>query len=158
MMTMFTNLKKSLGTLGEFLPFEQFEGFALILNQLGNLPGGSAFGTAAKLASTSITSIISKLKIPGYATGGMPVSGDLFFANENGKAEFISSVGNRSAVANQDQMRAEMREGVREGVLEALRAQTNNGTGDVYVFIDGDEIAYRQERRQNANSIRTGGR
>lgn len=44
------------------------------------------------------------VKIGGYATGGFPTSGDLFFANENGRAEFISSIGNRTVVANQDQM------------------------------------------------------
>lgn len=39
-----------------------------------------------------------------FADGGYPTSGELFFANENGRAEFITSIGNKTAVANQDQM------------------------------------------------------
>lgn len=101
--------------------------------------------------------VSSFFRFYGYAQGGMPRSGELFFANENGKAEFISSVGNRVAVANQQQMRSEIRAGVREGMVEALRSQSN-GNGDVYVFIDSDQIAYKMERRSAQRSKMNGGR
>ena len=104
-----------------------------------------------------ISGLISALTISGFATGGMPRSGELFFANENGKAELISTIGNRPAVANQQQMRSEIRQGVREGMAEAFRMQTN-GNGDVYVFIDSDQIATRIERRSAQKAKMTGGR
>ena len=44
------------------------------------------------------------LDVDFFADGGYPTSGELFFANENGRAEFITSIGNKTAVANQDQM------------------------------------------------------
>lgn len=40
----------------------------------------------------------------GYASGGYPDRGDYFFANENGRAEYVGSIGGKTAVANQDQL------------------------------------------------------
>ncbi len=45
-----------------------------------------------------------KVTVSKFEDGGYPTSGELFFANENGRAEFITSIGNKTAVANQDQM------------------------------------------------------
>lgn len=42
--------------------------------------------------------------ISGYATGGYPTSGELFFANENGIPEMVGRIGNQTAVANNDQI------------------------------------------------------
>lgn len=42
--------------------------------------------------------------IPGYATGGFPTSGQLFMARENGIPEMVGKIGNRTAVANNDQI------------------------------------------------------
>lgn len=108
--------------------------------------------------SNSISSTIFKLLgIRGYAAGGMPVNGDLFFANENGKAEFISSIGKRTAVANQQQMRSEIRQGVKEGMVEALRTQSNSN-GDIYIFMDSEQIGYKMQRVNAQKSKMTGGK
>ncbi len=96
-------------------------------------------------------------RIRQYATGGMPDYGELFVANENGRAEFISSIGNRTAVANQAQMREEMRRGVKEGVIEALSGRQSD-SGDTYIIIDGEQIAYSIEKRNSRLAKRTGGR
>lgn len=66
--------------------------------------------------------------IPVYAQGGYPTSGQLFFANENGVAEYVGSMGNRTAVANNDQIVT----GVSNGVLRALR--DTGIAGDVKVI------------------------
>ena len=42
--------------------------------------------------------------VDGYATGGFPTRGDYFLANENGKPEYVGSIGGRTAVANQNQI------------------------------------------------------
>lgn len=47
-----------------------------------------------------------------YAGGGLVDSGDIFVANENGKAEMIGRFGNQTAVANQEQMVEAMARGV----------------------------------------------
>lgn len=69
-----------------------------------------------KKANTGLSSLFGKNSLLGklaskvgldvdfFADGGYPTSGELFFANENGRAEFITSIGNKTAVANQDQM------------------------------------------------------
>lgn len=42
--------------------------------------------------------------IPGFANGGFPASGQLFMARENGVPEMVGKIGNRAAVANNDQI------------------------------------------------------
>lgn len=42
--------------------------------------------------------------VDGYATGGFPTRGDYFLANENGKPEYVGSIGGKTAVANQNQI------------------------------------------------------
>ena len=42
--------------------------------------------------------------VMGYATGGFPTRGDYFLANENGKPEYVGSIGGKTAVANQNQI------------------------------------------------------
>ena len=62
-----------------------------------------------------------------YASGGFPDSGELFIARENGLNEFVGSMGNRSAVANNDQIVEGIRQGVADGQAEqnALLRQQN---------------------------------
>ena len=45
-----------------------------------------------------------KYRLNAYASGGFPDRGDYFFANENGRAEYVGSIGGKTAVANQDQL------------------------------------------------------
>lgn len=60
---------------------------------------------------------LNQANIPGYASGGFPTSGELFVANENGIAEYIGSMGGKTAVANN----TEIIQGVSDGVYKALR-------------------------------------
>lgn len=52
------------------------------------------------------------------AEGGLVESGDIFVANENGKAEMIGRFGNQAAVANQEQMVEAMARGVQYAQAE----------------------------------------
>lgn len=56
-------------------------------------------------------------KIRGYASGGFPNSADFFYANENGKPEFVGTMGGRTAVANNQ----EITKGVADGVYRAIK-------------------------------------
>ena len=56
-----------------------------------------------------------RVSISGYASGGFPTSGEIFMARENGMTEYVGSMGNRAAVANNDQIV----EGIAAGVSSA---------------------------------------
>ena len=74
--------------------------------------------------------------IKGYAGGGFPDSGQIFMAREDGITEMIGSFGNRSAVANNDQIVSGIQQGVYNAVMSALqqnRGMFEVGGGDVYI-------------------------
>lgn len=58
-------------------------------------------------------------KFPGFASGGFPTSGEIFMARENGMTEYVGSMGNRAAVANNDQIVS----GIASGVAAANSEQ-----------------------------------
>lgn len=57
--------------------------------------------------------------IAKYASGGFPTSGEIFMARENGMTEYVGSMGNRAAVANNDQIVS----GIASGVAAANSEQ-----------------------------------
>jgi len=78
-----------------------------------------AAGFAQKVASISVTAKGSnarvnraKSQIKGYATGGYPQSGELFWARENGEPEMVGQMGGSTAVANNDQIVSGIASGV----------------------------------------------
>ena len=70
--------------------------------------------------------------LKAYASGGFPSVGDLFIANENGP-EWISTMGGKSAVANQDQMTTGIRQAAYEGVSQALRENPQSHKTEVNI-------------------------
>lgn len=78
-----------------------------------------AAGFDQKAASISVTAKGSnarvnraKSQIKGYATGGYPQSGELFWARENGEPEMVGQMGGSTAVANNDQIVSGIASGV----------------------------------------------
>lgn len=57
----------------------------------------------AKAIIEPISKALSKVKISGFANGGLPSVGQLFVANESGP-ELVGSIGGQSFVANQQQL------------------------------------------------------
>lgn len=84
--------------------------------------------------------------LQGFASGGYPQTGELFLAQEQGP-EMVGRIGNRTAVANNDQIV----EAVSMGVASAVSAVLGNGGTDrpVKIFLDGREIATTTTRYQN---------
>ena len=73
------------------------------------------------------------------ATGGFPEMGEMFIANENG-AEMIGSVGNRTAVVNNDQIV----EAVSTGVARAVQSVMGNREEQpITITLDG-EVIYKK--------------
>ena len=76
---------------------------------------------------------VVSVKFNAYAEGGFPENGELFLANENG-AELIGNIGNRTAVANKDQIT----EGIATATYGAMsRAlQENRGSQTINPFFE----------------------
>lgn len=103
-------------------------------------------------------SAIPTVSIPRYADGGFVDQGQLFIAREAG-AELVGSIGNRTAVANNDQIVDGITYGVREAnddvvtaiyavaqqIIAEMRNQDNGGGGG-YNF----DRAVRDAQRRNA--------
>jgi hypothetical protein len=94
-----------------------------------------------------------------FELGGFPDIGQLFVARESG-AEMVGAIGNRTAVANNDQIV----DGIRSGVFEAVRAamSDNNNSNrplEVRVYLDGKEITKSVEKvqREKGTPFTTGG-
>ena len=87
-----------------------------------NAPSGYGMSNNASSAISGGTRNTSKnMNIAQFASGGFPDYGQLFIARENGAgAELVGQIGNRTAVANNDQIV----EGIKGGV-ESANAQQN---------------------------------
>ena len=85
--------------------------------------------------------------LQGFASGGHPTEGQLFFANEAGP-EMVGTIGGRSTVATND----DIVEGIRQGVYDAVLAANGSNSGDVSVkvYLDSREIKAGQQRLNRA--------
>lgn len=61
----------------------------------------------------------ASIKFTAYATGGFPTDGEMFIAREAGP-EMVGSIGNRTAVANNDQIVESVSQGVYKAVVQAI--------------------------------------
>lgn len=80
-----------------------------------------------------------------YATGGLPDVGEFFMARESGP-ELVGRIGNKNAVANNDQIV----EGISAGVYNAMISAGTNGNTDVTVVLSNKTI-----RNTFTNGIRS---
>lgn len=84
--------------------------------------------------------------LQGFATGGLPESGQLFMARESGP-ELVGTMGGHTAVANNDQIV----DGIRQGVYEAVSAAMGGGQEVIVkVYLDSREIKAGQDRLARA--------
>jgi hypothetical protein len=116
-----------------------------------------------------IKTLLETLKLPtsfpklavdwsAYAEGGFPTSGQLFFANENGASEMIGNIGNRHAVANNDQIVEAVASGVYDAVMAAMQQSGGSQAQALNVYLDGRQITARVEQvqRERGAMIATG--
>ena len=93
-----------------------------------------------------------------YAKGGFPDLGELFIAREAGP-EMVGKIGNKTTVANNQQIVEAVSEGVYAAVLAAMRQSESNGSQSVNVYLDGRQITSAVEKRQRergANIVNNG--
>lgn len=172
----FTDMKNSIAnTIGEipgairskandaFYAIEQLiNGMIGGFNQFSNNMGSFGFkipdwvpGIGGNSFNFSVPKI-PEIALGRFANGGYPDSGELFMANENGVAEMVGRIGNRTAVANNDQIVEAVAEGVAM-VLEAYMPeliQAIHEGNDTALQIDGKTFA-RIVNKHNRESGRT---
>ena len=93
------------------------------------------------------------LKWSAYATGGFPAVGEAFIARENGP-ELVGRIGNRSTVANNDQIVEAVSRGVYQAVVAAM-SSTQGGDSDrpVVVYLDGKQIHSSVKRHEAQRGV-----
>lgn len=79
--------------------------------------GGSSLSGVAESAARGLDQ--ARKRIRGYATGGYPKSGELFWARENGTPEMVGKMGGSTAVANNDQIVSGIASGVSSANAES---------------------------------------
>lgn len=87
----------------------------------------------------------------GFASGGFPDEGQMFFARESGP-ELVGTIGGRTAVANNDDIVAAVSSGVANAV-SAVMGSGDNGNVDVHVYLDSREIRNGQTRYARAMGV-----
>lgn len=109
------------------------------------------------LKALNLPTTLPKLSVSWYAEGGFPKDGEFFFANEQGP-EMIGRIGNKSAVANNDQIT----ESITNALLTALNNYDFGGSkgpttiyiGNKKVYEGYGEYANSENDRYGTNMIR----
>jgi ribonuclease HI len=83
--------------------------------------------------------------------------GELFVAREAGP-EMVGKIGNRTTVANNEQIVKGISEGVYTAVLAAMKASESNGSQAVNVYLDGRLVTQSVEKRQHERGAAIMGR
>lgn len=91
------------------------------------------------LSALSLPTSLPKLNISWYAEGGFPDVGQLFVANEAGP-ELIGNIGNKTAVANNDQIVQGIAQASYEGVSRAMRENASRQKQQTNVYIGNKKI------------------
>ena len=97
----------------------------------------------------------------GYATGGFPEEGQMFYANERGP-ELVGTIGSSTAVVNNTQIVDAVSLGVANAVAGVLGNQRSTNNNATYLYLNGKEFAKavyndmetESQRRNKNTSIR----
>lgn len=112
----------------------------------------------SSIRSMSISVNTRMSSVEGYATGGFPTEGEMFLARESGP-ELVGRIGNKSAVANNDQIITGIAQGVSAGVSQAMggsqqRQPVNVYVGNKKVYSGYGEYANTENNMYGTNVIR----
>jgi hypothetical protein len=110
--------------------------------------GGKSLGFSIKTISE-----VSLGRIPTYAMGGLPASGQMFIANEAGP-ELVGSIGSRTAVVNNDQIVDSVSQGVYRAVVQAMGSSSGDKVVEAKV---NDKVLFEViVSRARQETMRTG--
>lgn len=130
----------------------------LVSNAINDVTSGYSSGTR----SYGGTSLNRSRSVPMYASGGFPRTGEMFIAREAGP-ELVGQIGNRTAVANNDQIIdgiASANQGVINAVM-AIGAMITKAVNDkdTATYLDGRQVSKglykynKQTVREKGNPI-----
>lgn len=116
----------------------------------------------ASISLNGLNSSNMSTSIHGYASGGFPTSGQLFYARENGMPEMVGKIGNQTAVANNNQIE----KGIENAVYKAMTSANGSGFSSnnqpvnitVPVYIDGQKMDEQQYNYRQRQLVRSNGR
>lgn len=131
---------------------DAIQGFAAGLKSIHiPLPHISVSWNSHKVGAVSFST--PSFGLNWYAKGGFPAAGEMFVARENGP-EMVGRMGNRNAVANNNQIIEGIRAGVFEAVVNALEKFSGNGKQniEVHVHLEGDSKKLFKIIRQEGNN------
>jgi hypothetical protein len=120
----------------------------------------------AKLAAIAafkwvVSIVLTQLGVPPVITksilamkdGGFVDRGQMFIAREAGP-ELVGTIGNRTAVANNDQIVESVSRGVYQAVVAAMSTQQQGGgVAEVRVYLDGKDITRSVETEQRDRGL-----
>ena len=89
-----------------------------------------------------------------FATGGIPQSGSLFYAGENGNPEWVGNIGGNTAVANTGQMTEAIFKAAYMGMSKALKE--NGGGMNGYEPATMDDLFIAMKKKASNYNKRTG--
>ncbi len=114
-----------------------------------------AIGIINKIPGVNITRV-TEISIPRLAEGGIVGEGQMFIAREAGP-ELVGTIGNKTAVANNDQIVS----GIESGVYRAMMAANSMNQGGSQTIriineIDGDVVGEKVIQYHNGRVMQTG--
>ena len=113
-----------------------------------------AIGIINKIPGVNITKI-TEISIPRLAEGGIVNEGQMFIAREAGP-ELVGQIGNKTAVANNDQII----NGIANGVYRAMMAANGNGSKPINInatfTVDGEVVGRKVIKYHNGIVMQTG--
>lgn len=111
------------------------------------------------LSLPEIGSKLAKLNIGGYASGGFPSVGQMFIARERGP-ELVGRIGNKNAVANNDQIITGIASAVYSAMIAAKEdgdsGNDNGGNARIIVQIGDKAVGEASVRYINGQIVQTG--
>lgn len=142
--TMTTYISKSLNTLRDTIS---------TLRDLSHAQKDITTNWGGTVSGTTKWSPVKVNGIRGFANGGIPNSGSLFFANENGNMELVGNFGGYSGVANNSMIINAMQGAIGNSMYDAVNSALKNNavasSGNTYdicrggMFV-GDESSIRK--------------
>lgn len=138
------NLKSSLSTIGKDAGQSLGDGISNNMkvngNTLGNTLNNSLYNVIRKIrnnnsslfGSGGLLSGLLNFTFSYFEDGGFPNQGEFFVARESGP-ELVGKIGNKAAVANNDQIIAGITQGVSDGVAAVMSEDSNKRPINVYV-------------------------
>lgn len=120
--------------------------------RLPNLKVGIDVDTSG-LSSIGVGKFNLTNTVQAYAGGGFPETGRLFISDEAGP-ELVGKIGNRTAVANQDQITGGIADAVKGAMIEVLipalaSGNSNGGTIDNRIYLDSEVLYQSMNRVKN---------